>query len=340
MKVVHGVWDHIKNKGNHGAQNYALDWVQFLPCKRESRRFKCEYMINENDILGKTHFDDAVAYGGWPMDIHAEGGIWNKDAYPTNFMKFKGCYEIPLRSYIPKNMGNLWVVGRIMGSSHLAFGSSRVMATCAIGGQAVGTAAAFALKKSCSPKEVLGGIKQIQQALLKDDCYIPNIKNEDAGNLALACEVEAAYEKAPYFAKNIINGVSRDTESAVNSYLTDTLASGREQHIKLTLKKTARIREIHLKLDSDLSNVRQLQISLDKAIQDQPFEGNIKDLVKDYDIELYNGDKLMDSLPIRNNYLRFRKHGLQEPVEADSVLIKILSTNGAERAKLFEVRIY
>ncbi|MCR2022726.1 FAD-dependent oxidoreductase, partial [Blautia pseudococcoides] len=38
LKTLYGVWDHIKNKGDHGAENYALDWVQFLPGKRESRR--------------------------------------------------------------------------------------------------------------------------------------------------------------------------------------------------------------------------------------------------------------------------------------------------------------
>ena len=36
----------------------------------------------------------------------------------------------------------------------LAFASARVMATCAVGGQAVGTAAAIAISKGCTPAQV------------------------------------------------------------------------------------------------------------------------------------------------------------------------------------------
>ena len=340
LKVMHGVWDHIKNKGDHGAQNYALDWVEFMPCKRESRRIVCEYVITQNDVVNKTHFYDAVAYGGWPMDIHAEGGIWNKDVYPTNFMRFDGCYEIPLRSYIPKGMANLWVAGRIMGASHLAFGSSRVMATCAIGGQAVGTAAAFAAKHGILPKESLAHASAIQQTLLKDDCFIPNVKNIDKKDLALTAKASAAFEEAPYLAHNIINGVSRNTEDTINCYQTDVLPAEKEQYVALKLENPAFIREINIKFDSNLTNVRQLQISLDKEIHDISFEGNIKDLVKDYDIDFYNGGNLVHSINIRDNYLRFRKHLLESAVAADSVKITILSTNGTQKGRIFEVRIY
>jgi hypothetical protein len=340
LKVMHGVWDHIKNKGDHGAQNYALDWVEFMPCKRESRRMICEYIITQNDIVNKTHFYDAVAYGGWPMDIHAEGGIWNKDVYPTNFMRFDGCYEIPLRSYIPKGMANLWIAGRIMGASHLAFGSSRVMATCAIGGQAVGTAAAYAAKNSITPKESLTHSSDIQQMLLKDDCFIPNVKNADKKDLALTAKVSATFEEAPYLAENIINGVSRNTENTINCYQTDVLPSNKTQYVALKLENPSLISEIHIKFDSNLSNVRQLQISLDKEIHDISFEGNIKDLVKDYDISLFDGENTVQSICVRDNYLRFRKHLLDSAVTADSVKVTILSTNGAQKGRIFEVRIY
>ncbi len=340
LKVMHGVWDHIKNKGDHGAQNYALDWVEFMPCKRESRRMVCEHVITQNDILNKTHFTDAVAYGGWPMDIHAEGGIWNKDVYPTNFMRFDGCYEIPLRSYIPKGMANLWVAGRIMGASHLAFGSSRVMATCAIGGQAVGTAAAYALKHSISPKVSVSHASDIQQLLLKDDCFIPNVKNSDKKDLALSSSVSAAFESAPYLASNIINGVSRNTSNTINCYQTDALPAKEKQYVALKLEQPNHISEIHIKFDSNLTNVRQLQISLDKEIHDISFEGNIEDLVKDYNIDFYNGDDLVHSLCITDNYQRFRKHLLESSITANLVKITILSTNGVQKGRIFEVRIY
>ena len=37
-KCVYGVWDHIKNVEDHGAQNYDLNWAGFVPGYRESRR--------------------------------------------------------------------------------------------------------------------------------------------------------------------------------------------------------------------------------------------------------------------------------------------------------------
>ncbi len=33
LKIVFGLWDHLKNHGDHGAENWALDWIQFLPGK-------------------------------------------------------------------------------------------------------------------------------------------------------------------------------------------------------------------------------------------------------------------------------------------------------------------
>ena len=56
--------DHIKNHGDHGADNWVLDWVGFLPGKRESRRYVGDYIINENDVLSGGKFDDTIAFGG------------------------------------------------------------------------------------------------------------------------------------------------------------------------------------------------------------------------------------------------------------------------------------
>lgn len=85
--------------------------------------------------------------------------------------------------------------------------SSRVMGTCAVGGQAVGTAAALCKKYGCTPHDVEAHMKELQQLLLKDDCYIPGYKNEDPADLARTAQVSAGSEKQP--AANVINGVSR-----------------------------------------------------------------------------------------------------------------------------------
>jgi hypothetical protein len=63
MAAVYGVWDHIKNGGDHGAANLDLAWVGALPGKRESRRLLGDYVLTERDALSGRVFDDAVAYG-------------------------------------------------------------------------------------------------------------------------------------------------------------------------------------------------------------------------------------------------------------------------------------
>lgn len=337
MRIVFGVWDHIKNGGDHGAENFALDWVQLLPGKRESRRIVGQYVLTENDILGKTPFPDAVAYGGWPMDIHAEGGFWNKEAYPTNFLRFEGCYAIPYRCYLPRGVDNLMAAGRIISATHMAFGSARVMGTCAVGGQAVGTAAAMAIGQGCLPIDILGQVEKLQQLLLRDDCYIPGICNRDEVDLARRAQVAASHDAAPFFARNVINGIARSEGDAVNLWQAPV---AEKPWLELRLPEPHALREIQLRLDSDLSNERQLQVSLDKSIREIPFDKPIPVLLREYELLLYVGERLKKRIAVRENAYRFVRHLLTEPVRADRVRLCPLATGGAAQARVFEIRLY
>lgn len=69
VKCVYGVWDHLKNQGDHGVDDYDLDWVGMVPGYRESRRLEGDYLLNENDVRANRIFEDAVAYGGLSL-IH------------------------------------------------------------------------------------------------------------------------------------------------------------------------------------------------------------------------------------------------------------------------------
>lgn len=152
VSCIYGIWDHLKNGGDHGAENYDLEWVGMLPGSREGRRLIGDYILNENDILSNRQFEDAVAYGGWPMDIHAAKGLYDFDELPSRVISFDGAYTIPYRSYYSKNISNLMMAGRDISASKMAMGSTRVMGTCAVGGQAVGTAAALCIKYDCDPR--------------------------------------------------------------------------------------------------------------------------------------------------------------------------------------------
>jgi hypothetical protein len=173
LKVAFGVWDHIKNHGEHGAENWALEWVGFLPGKRESRRYVGDHILTQNDIRAGGCFDDLAAYGGWTMDDHHPGGIrWAGP--PTVFHPAPSPYGIPYRSLYSRNVENLWCAGRNISATHAALSSTRVMGTCSIIGQAVGTAAAIAARDGLTPRGVFEKrIRALQQTLMEDDCYLP-----------------------------------------------------------------------------------------------------------------------------------------------------------------------
>lgn len=336
LKAVYGVWDHIKNSGHHKAENLVLDWTGFLPGKRESRRITGDYVLKEQDCLEGRIFDDAVAYGGWPMDMHIEEGLKSK-TQPTKFIHLKDMYTIPWRSLYSRKIENLVIGGRAISASHMAFGSTRIMATCAVVGQAGGTAAAMAIENGILPGELLKYIKELQQRLLKDDCYIPGFKNEDEKDLARSAKVKSssALEKAG--CENIINGIARKVGDETNCWISEVISKDGEW-VSLEFGRVIDPGEVHLKFDSNLS--KEIMISLSRDVLFGQTPGIPPELVKDYDVELYRDGKLVHTESVRNNYLRFRVHKLETSIGCDSLKIHILSTNGDKHVRIFEIRVY
>jgi hypothetical protein len=190
-KSLYGVWDHIKNKGDHGGGNLALEWVGAVPGKRESRRFMGDYIMRQQDVESMASFPDAVAYGGWPIDIHPPGGIRTPE-HPADMRKLPGPYSIPFRSLYSRNIQNLMMAGRNISVTHVALGTTRLQATGAVEGQAVGTAAHLCKEHGLMPRELhRDRIGELQQLLLKNDCYIPGVRNQDPGDLARLGSVHA-----------------------------------------------------------------------------------------------------------------------------------------------------
>lgn len=176
IKVAYGVWDHIKNQGDHGMENWELEWIGFLPGKRESRRYEGEYILNQRDLEEGRHFEDAVAFGGWTMDNHNPKGFQYM-GYSSKHITPKVPYEIPFRCLYSKNVPNLMFAGRNISATHMAMSSTRVMATCAVVGQAAGTGAALAVNYGCMPAEITRSyMGKLQEILLEDGCFIPGMK--------------------------------------------------------------------------------------------------------------------------------------------------------------------
>ena len=169
-RIVYGVWDYIKNSGNFPeAANLTLEWVGHVPGKRESRRFEGPFMLSQKDVVERRRHDDAVAFGGWSIDLHPAEGVFAKIA-GSHHLQSKGPYQIPYRCYYSRNIKNLFLAGRLISTTHVAFGSTRVMLTCALGGQVVGQAAAICRETGSLPADISADpakIRRLQRDLAR-----------------------------------------------------------------------------------------------------------------------------------------------------------------------------
>lgn len=176
LALAFGMWDYIKNSGEFDAALWQLDFVGFLPGKRESRRMTGAYTMTQGDIMSGGKFADTIAYGGWPLDDHDPAGFWH-EGRPNISLPTPSPYGIPYRCIYSTNIENLFFAGRNISMTHAAMSSARVMATCALLGQAAGTAAAMCVKYGCAPREIYDmRIAELQQTLIGDDIMLPGIK--------------------------------------------------------------------------------------------------------------------------------------------------------------------
>jgi FAD dependent oxidoreductase len=193
-KVAYGVWHYIKNSGKFPeAANLTLEWVGTIPGKRESRRFEGDMMLVQQDLIEQRSHSDAVSFGGWAIDLHPAAGVYS-EAPGCQQWHAKGVYQIPYRCLYSRNVSNLFLAGRIISASHIAFGSTRVMATCAHGAQAVAIAAVLCRRYGLVPRDLLAAdrMSELQRQLLRSGQFIPGVALNDPGDLAARSIVSAS----------------------------------------------------------------------------------------------------------------------------------------------------
>lgn len=335
LKAVYGVWDHIKNGGEHGAENFELEWVGFLPGKRESRRILGDYVLKEQDCVSAARFSDTVAYGGWPMDVHVIEGFRSKNKEANEFLGLDDVYAIPYRSYYSRNVKNLMMAGRDISCSHMAFASTRVMGTCAVGGQAVGVAAAMAVKMGVYPRDIGKEMQTLQQKLLRQDCYLPGIPNTDSTDLARTATVTASSFARGAQPDNIINGWGRTIGESGNFWQPAEEAA---PWVKLQLAQARKLSEVQVLFDSNLS--REIMITLSESHQADQEIGSPSTLVKDFTVEFMLSGKVVGTQKITENHQRRVVVKLENIIVCDSVKLTVNATHGTKQPKLFEIRLY
>ena len=237
-----GAWDYVKNSGKYASQNWDLEFLGFLPAKRESRRMRGEYVVTSKDIAEGKIFPDTVAFGGWPLDDHFPAGYYHNGA-PNRYIDTPAPYPLPYRCLYSKNVDNLFFAGRNISMTHMAMSSIRVMATCALLGQAVGCAASIAAKYRVSPHDVyLSHLGELQQALMNDDCFLPHFKREISDECLKASLVGAD------------GGIRSGEDRANRIYGTSTVGTAVSHGCPVVYELTGveSVGSVHIVFDSDL----------------------------------------------------------------------------------------
>jgi len=160
LRAMYGAWDCVKNVDNDYA-NYKIGFSAYIAGKRESRRLCGDIFLNKSDVQSGRKFDDGIIPTTWSLDLHYpdrkfypafhEGdGFLAKDYHE----QFDKPYLVPYRILYSRNIGNLFMAGRNASVSHEALGTIRVMRTCGMMGEVIGTAAALCKKHSASPRGI------------------------------------------------------------------------------------------------------------------------------------------------------------------------------------------
>jgi hypothetical protein len=236
QSITLAVWDYLKNRSpiSERLRSYELEWLGAVPGKRESRRFEGDHILTMGDIDAQVYFEDAVAYGGWGFDHHPPGGFHDK-VNPSTHEYLRGPHNVPLRSLYSKNVRNLFLAGRNISASHYALSSTRVMLTCAQLGEAVGVAAAHAVRIGTEIRVLSNGenVKGIQQDLQLNDHHIDAFPISISNDIAPQATVTAS-------------SVFSD-HAQIDTWGTEQLVGTRMQMLTII---TPWIDQLHLRIDA------------------------------------------------------------------------------------------
>ncbi|GHV52341.1 hypothetical protein AGMMS49579_09430 [Spirochaetia bacterium] len=302
LAVAYGIWDFVKNDPENQDKfaNFDLDWIGFLPGKRESRRYVGDHVLTQGDVRDGGKFKDIAAYGGWPMDDHHPEALRTTEE-PTVYHPAPSPFGIPYRCLYSRNIQNLFCAGRNISTSHVSLSSTRVMATCALLGQAVGAAAAVAGRHGTTPRGVYREyLAELQQTLMEDDCWLPGLSR-----MASALTKQGKLSGSKGNAEVLRNGNDRPIGDADNGL---SLLPG--QYAEYRFEKPVSVSRVRLVFDSDFNRETQPEGSIHKRPMyatyylDTKATHVPKTMTRDFKISLTLADGGSRTIEIRNNHQR------------------------------------
>jgi hypothetical protein len=377
LAITLGVWNYVKNESALDASHWALEWFGFLPGKRESRRFVGQHVLSEGEVLRSEPFGDAIAFGGWPIDTHPPEGVDAPELAPCTQNHLPYLYGIPLRSCVAKSPHNLMLAGRNISATHIAFATTRVMATCAVIGQGVGTTAAQAIDAGVMPGELANDPEQcsrLQQQLLRDDCYLLGVRNSDENDLVRqANQIVASSHQPGAEPENVRSGQTRSVHGREGmephklgaNLWDDVLAKDDGQDAAVTQAPADRAFPglhrwmsdpaegmptwIEVRWDEPVV-IRSVQLVFDTGLHRLLTQSGAdgytakmqwgqpqEETVRDYTISWGDSD---EKIAVTGNYQRLRRHPLDASIRTQSLRIEVTATNGLDHARIMEIRAY
>lgn len=154
-------WSYLKNHAPDRARWRQLElcWISPVGGKRESYRVHGDLVLTQRDIEEKIDYPDGTAALSWSIDLHYPdpdnarifGEAFQSCAYHRGI---GAAYEVPYRCLFARDADNLFLAGRIVSASHVAFSSLRVMRTLGMLGEVIAMAAAICRRHDGLPREV------------------------------------------------------------------------------------------------------------------------------------------------------------------------------------------
>ena len=319
FKIAYGAWAYIKNHPDGRGKGWTLDWIGSLPGKRESWRFEGDHILTQCDIEAGGIFPDTVAHGGWNMDEHMPEAFYFKGK-PSILHPTPSPFGIPYRSLYSRNIRNLLFAGRQISASHMAQSSIRVMGTCAVTGQAAGTAAALAVKYGTFPREVGSAhLAELRETLLEDDQFIPGLRRTPSPLSLLGTPSH----------ETLRDGMDRDWDDGSHGI---TLAPG--DSCGYSFSEPVEISGIRIVFDSDLSDNKRLSCEEGRPAREMP-----GCLFRRFRVEIQNGDGAWVTVreETENRHRLVRMHW--PPVTARAIRILPLEAWGGNGGRIFSVDV-